>query len=520
MRSFFRNSIMTVLVVLLALAASSCKKKEVKKIAVNNQFAISLFNDTISIKELLNDMDSTTATWLRVKDDGTLYACYTDSIMGVIKASDFVSNLEDVHLVSNTAFNLPPVVSSTEKDTTLTSDNFATIQFEYNDFDINEVLLKNGIFSFSIDINPVIPMLKKIVIFSEQLVSPDNDEPLRIEINYDKTEHAVDLAGYKIIPNEDKEVAFSSEITFHYDPAIGFEGGDFNCILDYGITNVGFRTIHATMMRDIDSIYTDEMPIDFGINGISGTSAMLPFPTIRYIYQNSFGFDAEGVVRKLEMIKPDGQADNLLKQDSIMITLNQTNGQYVEEYLDGTESQINALAGYTRLDFFGEVTVARAGDNITISDDSSVDVIADVEMPLQFSVDDLHYIDTVELSISNDVNIQNYLDEIDFFIDYNNQIPLQVTLQGIFMKNGHVLDSLFNNGDTLFYDREASLQCIITDSKLQNVMRANQMILRLGVSTDFNNQGPQTVTIYEHNGIALRMRMLTKTNEINIDDVL
>ena len=46
------------------------------------------------------------------------------------------------------------------------------------------------------------------------------------------------------------------------------------------------------------------------------------------------------------------------------------------------------------------------------------------------------------------------------------------------------------------------------------------MILRLGLTTDFDNSGPQTVVFKVTDGIAVRMKMLTKTSEINIDDVL
>ena len=168
----------------------------------------------------------------------------------------------------------------------------------------------------------------------------------------------------------------------------------------------------------------------------------------------------------------------------------------------------------SNLDFDVTLNMAMPGEMISISDTSSVDIIADIEMPLSFRISELNYNDTIDISFGDDINIESYLDEIDFTIDYNNHIPLQVTMQGIFMKNGHVIDSLFDGGGTILYNEPGSIEAIITDRKLKNVLRANQMILRLGVTTSFQTD---PVYLLESNDIAIRMKMLTKSSEIELD---
>lgn len=518
MRKFFTTPILMVLIVLMTLTAVSCKKKNVKKIEVDNQFAIALFDGTISLKDMLKDMDSTTAKWLRVRND-SLFAYYADTANNVLKASDLLGDIEDTDFTTVTDFSLPPINGETETDTTLFSENFTEIPFEYDGFDIEEVIIRGGVFSFNVVIDPILPMLKKIVIFSEQLVSQDND-PLMITIDYDKSNTVVDLSGYKIRPNQEKKVTFSSYITFHYDPSMGFTGGAYTCTLRGGITNMKFKTVYAIVTKPLDSVIDNSQPIDFGISGLSG-SATIPIPRIALTYRNTFGLHADCDITKFEFTNNAGPF-NLLAAEQVDVDVLPTNGEYYDFIVNGLSPQIDALAGWNRLDFTSNVSLALPGDHISISDTSSVDVIANVEMPLSFSIDDLNYLDTIKVSFGKDVNIQNYLDEIQFTIDYNNQIPVNVEMQGLFLKNNRVIDSLFAGGDTLLFNTPSqSIDCRITDSKLNNVMRATKMILRLRLTTRFDETQPaETVILKESDFLYLRMKMRTKTSEINIDDII
>ena len=57
-----KNLSLLIRVLSLALIVSlvfSCRKQNVKQVNIDNQFAISIFSDTIKIGDLLNNMDST-----------------------------------------------------------------------------------------------------------------------------------------------------------------------------------------------------------------------------------------------------------------------------------------------------------------------------------------------------------------------------------------------------------------------------------------------------------------------------
>lgn len=520
MRRFFTNQVLMVLVAMTMVFAVSCKKKDVKKIEVDNQFAVALFADNITLKEILNDMDSTTNSWLRVRND-SIFAYYADSVNGVLKASDILGDIEDTDFTTTTDFTLHAIYGGQEKDTTMFSEKFTSIPFEYDGFEIEEVILRSGQFTFNIEITPEISMLKQVVIFSEQLVSPINDEPLMITIDYNKKGNTVvDLSGYKIRPDEEKSVSFSSYITFHYDPSIGFEGGTFTCKLVGGVTNTKFKTVYAIVTKALDSVYNDYAAIDFGVKGLSG-DATLPVPRIFMTYKNTFGLHAGCNITKMQLVNGGtGFTTDLLASGHVNVDVYPTNGEYRNYTIEGFTDEIDALAGYTRLDFNGAITMALPGEHISLSDTSTVDVIADVEMPISVKINELCYMDTVDIKLGDEIDIQNYLDEIEFTIDYDNQIPINVMMQGLFLRHGHVIDSLFEDGGALLYNQPSqSIKCVVTDRKLDNVMKANKMILRLTLTTKFDDE-PVMMVLRESDYIYLRLKMLTKTSSINLDQIL
>ena len=523
MKNKLKNIVTTALFSAMILLAVSCQKKEVKKVIVDNQFALALFSDTISLQSIINDMDSTTQHWLRVKDD-VLYAYYCDTIHDVLKASDLLDDIEDVNFNTVTDFTLPPIIGASAGDTVLVSDRFMTIPFDYEGFEISSVLLRRGDLSFDFSVSPEIPMLKRIEVISEQLLD-ENLNPLSISIDYyDKGSQNVDLSGYTVIPDTAQSVAFSSRVTLHYDPSMGFEGGNYTCSLDGRLTNVKFNTVYGTVTTPLDQVYDDQTEIDYGINGLSG-SAMLPVPTINLTYRNTFGFGAIGDVTKLEFVNTrTGLVTNLLAAYVVEVTVHPTEGEWQSTEIIGFTDEIDALAGYTRLDFGGEVTMDLSSGGISVSDTSTVDIVAEIEMPFTFDINDLRYNDTINVNFAGDIadhKIDDYFEEIDFFIDYNSNIKLNVTLQAEFLKNGVQIETLFDDDQTIYYDEShtgdiRTIPCVVTGEKLKRVMRANQMVLKLGVSTP----GSGSATMMSTDDIFLRMRILTKTNEFDIDDVL
>lgn len=521
MRFKFTKFIMIALAALVITTSYSCKRSKAKTIAVDTQFAVALFNDDISIKEVLGMMDSTTNNWLKVRND-SIFAYYADSVKGVLKASDLLGNLEDVNFNTTTTFNMPICDPTNDHDTIVDVAKFMTVPFNFDGFNIEEVIIRSGMMSFGFDVNLESDLLRRIELYSNQILSPTGDT-LKIGVDYPGgSDRNVNLANYRIKPENDT-VAFGARITLHIEGGV-YPGGTYECVATGGLTNMKFKTVYALVTKSLDSIFNDHADIDFGINGLSG-AAYLPVPKIMLTYRNTFGLSASSDVTKLEFYSSKtGLVTDLLAADHWEETLGPTNGYYRSKRIGNFVENIDVLAGYTRLDFNGRATMAMPGDKISISDTSSVDVIADIEIPFSFKISDLCYVDTVEINFEgNGINV-DLLDSLDFYLDFNNRIPLYVDVQALFMKNDVVIDSLFDEDHIIPYNDNPynqgynTIECTVIDDKLDNVLRANKMILRLGASTEEISDDP--VMIMESNSISLRMRMMTYSSEIGVDNIL
>ena len=123
-------------VVLLVTFIHSCKKENVKKIEIDNQFALSLFSDTVRISDLLNGMDSTMSQFIKVNEEGNIYAYYSDSVKNAVTAQDVLGKLGDVTFESNSEFELPALPSSpVEIPLDLPLEDLFSIPFEYEGYD-------------------------------------------------------------------------------------------------------------------------------------------------------------------------------------------------------------------------------------------------------------------------------------------------------------------------------------------------------------------------------------------------
>lgn len=517
MKINFKTLINQTFVLLMVLWCSSCNQN-VKKVKVDTQLAVALFSDTVSLQEIINDMDSTSNAWLRVRND-SIFVYYVDTINDVLKASDLLNNIEDVDFSTTTGFNMPMPYSDLngKQDIELTIDRFLTIPFSYDGFVIDTVLLRSGELRFEFNVSPQLSFQKSLEIYSPQIISPAG-EMLNIIIDYENmTPLSVNLADYRVLPSNDT-VTFGARITVDLENGI-YNGGDYTCELSGSIKNVMFKTLYGTLEMPLDSLFQDRTEIDFGINGLTG-NASLPIPNINIAFNNTFGLGVQCNITQLEFINQSiSLVTDLLDSDVVEVLANPTDGVWRRTKIQGLAEEINALAGYTRLDFAGELALLLNDDHFSISDTSTFSVATDIEIPFSFKLNDLCYNDTIAINISGmDGESDNKLiDEIDFYIDYNSKIKIDVNMQALFMEDNVVIDSLFLEGNSLNYsatDEISTISVIVTDQKLANVLRADKMVLRLCASTEAIS--PDPVQMMNSDAIFMRFRVLTKSSEIGL----
>lgn len=510
---------------LLLFVLASCDN-EVKKVELNNQFAISLFSDTIVLGDLLNSLDSTTMQFIRIKEDGKICAFYADSLNEVVVSEDVLGQLDDVTFSTSNEFEIPTIPASpVPVPIEVPLDDMFSIPFEYEGYSINQVVLKSGTINLSLSTN--LDFVDEISLSTEQIKMNDgSDFNITLEGGQDN-EIVIDLTNCEVAPLNN-HIVFSALLSLTVsDQEIG---GMYFADINGGITNLQFKSIDGAI-EDIFFDFYGSHDFEISFDNIYGDLSVLT-PDFSIKYTNSFGLEAKGIVDSLYLTDANGVKTELIKDwNELEIQLNSTGGYYdsITTLDDQIVDEINLLSDYRQINFKGNIILGceNATPN-TISDDSHIDIVADLELPLNINVENLYFIDTVDFNLNlnnsednedGQVQIESLFEEIEFKFVFGNKLPLQLKPQIYMMENNQVVDSLMpaNACVNACFDNVVTEDVIIvkvTDDKLHKIQNADQLIIAINLSTLAND-----VEINANDYFSLRLGLKTKTEEIYLDDI-
>lgn len=509
---------------LLLILVHSCKKNEVDKVELNNQFAISLFSDTVRISELLKVMDSSIYEFVEVAPDGGLSAYFADSITNAVTADDILQGLGDITFEFDERFELPVVPASpVPVPVDIPLDSLFSIPFVYDGYEIEAVSLKSG--SININFSTNFKILDEFVLSTDNIKLADGSN-FEVTVELDGGNHNIniDLKDSKIIPT-DNNIIFSARVVGTVsDQGIG---GFYDFDVAGAVRNLHLKSLDGTI-EDLSFDFSASNALSFNLKNMYG-DLKVATPQFHVKYLNSFGFLANGNIDSLYLICQDGEHISLFEEYPVEISLHSTGNTY--DYITGLDQEmvdyINLLEQYQSFYFKGNLvmTCDEMSENM-ITEDSHIDIIADLTMPLEFNIENLIFIDTLNFNLSlgeseqDGANIvETVFDELEFKFVFGNALPLQIVPQVYMLENGTVIDSIFEGGSHISgsfdgVNTEDVIVVRIKDQQLHNIQLADQLLLKLSLTSLGND-----VVINANDYFNLKVGVKTKTTEIYLDDL-
>lgn len=502
----------------LIVSFSSCKKNNVRTVELDNSFALSLFSDTIVLDQLLNMMDPAVHQWINVDQNGDLYACYADTILNVVTADALMSGIDDISFDVESDFEIPDIPASpVEIPIDWTFDDLVSVPFAISGFSINSVVLESGRLTF--DLTTDLSVVETVELTTENIILADGSNlKLVLDIENDDTNIDVNLENCEIFP-ENGAVVFSAKIGATIsDEAVG---GSYKFLLNGGLTDLSLKTIDGSI-EDIEYDFSGVQDINFGIANLSGDFSLIK-PLININYVNTFGFEAVAIIDSLYLKDESDNATSLIKNwKSMEIDLEPTGEEYnsLNNFTSLLVDEISLLNNYNQMRFGGNIVMSC--DDMSedmISKDSHIDVVAGIEIPMSFKMNELRYLDTIdfELALTDEgseiFTLENPFDELKFKFIIANKLPIQIIPQLYMLSENEVIDSLFTN--TLIhacFDNEPVediLEISVVDEKIENVMASDHLILDLRFSTN-GNVAMMNVEDY----LKIKIGLKTKTTEL------
>lgn len=512
-------TIKTILLILLFNILISCKKNNVRTIEVDNSFALSLFSDTIVLEDLLSMMDSTVVQWIHVDENGDLSAYYADSIKNVVTGSQIFSELEDIPFELNEVFELPTIPFMPQPvPYELELDSVILLPFVFDDFQINSVVMEGGFLDFNISTD--IPYVNRIELEAHNVFAPDGSTLVfTIDIINNNASFMVDFADYQIVPIDDN-IVFSAKIYM----TVGEQeiGGNYYVNINGGLRNLELQSLDGAV-NDLLIPFNELTDVEFGIDNVHG-DFKINTPDINIKYVNTFGFQVNSTIDSLYFKDVQNNYISLIKNwEPLDLTFN-TSAEYqsVGNLANQIVDEIDVLCDYEQFAVKGDVLLSC--DNVTgntISQDSYIDMIAEVSLPLSFNVANLRFVDTLSFGIGDVIENQEEttglanLDKIEFRFVIANDLPIKIMPQLYLLENDLVIDSIFeeraviNAGFDGVVPATDIISVSIEDELIDKVIDANRIILDIILSTETNS-----VILNNKDYFSLRLGVRTYTSEI------
>lgn len=497
----------------------SCKKNDVKTIELDNSFALSLFSDTLSMEQLLSMMDSTVSNWIKIEPNGDMYAYYADSVFDVVTTNDLLYDFGNITFNMESEFEVPDIpISPMPVPIDLTFDDLLILPFVFDGYSINSVIMRSGRLSFNLTTN--LSIIETIELSTDDIILSDGTNLIvSLDVKNNDTNVDIDLTQCRILP-QDHEIRFSVNIKALVNDEV--HGDNYKLFAKGDMTDLSFETIDGS----IEGIHFDLIgvsDIDFGIDNLTGDFKIVS-PIIDIKYLNTFGFEARGTIDSLYLKDVNNDETSLLRDWQPMTMLLEPTDDNYKSLTNSAEyfiDNIDILNRYKKISFNGNIDMSC--DNVKgymISKDSHIDVVTDIKIPMNITMNQLHYLDTIDFDLSlhddesNIFDVDNAFDELEFKFIFENKLPIEIQPQLYMLVGDNVIDTLITDYTCInaCFDNqphESVIKIVVNGERIDRVVTADKLLIDLHFSTNGN------VTVMNVNDyIKIRLGLKTKTTEL------
>lgn len=470
------------LLFLLVVSLTSCRKDHynvgnVHGVNAQGEMLLPLASKSVTMMGMMQrfQIDSL----IDCNADGTLSYNYLYEHFGAVKGSELL-RFNDLNYEEHFVFENPfPQVLPQAFDTMLHFNH--KILFEADHISVLEAMMRSGRFDFDIQTN--IGLLRRAVIRSSDIKDgAGNDLELDFQINADSI--GFDLGGMRY------ETDSANTLNLSYDLYFRIQGST-NDELFFDIDIKG-RDLAIQEMRGFVESYGSESRIDTTFNlfpdNIIG-SLEINGARLHLSERNTFGLAAR-LELDTALVSGEGIAPYSLFDPMPVVVDLPSQLTFAEVFNQSLNGQLNASSSraYSVSNFI--VNPSGFSDMVTVADTCNIDVRVDVNIPFAFAVEDVRYLDTVHLELS-EINMPDMIESITLEMTFNSTLPLN--LGGRFYmydsESDKITDTLVANDEIIraSFDgqpttTEVSIE--ITENRIEKVLHSDRIIMLYELDTD------------------------------------
>lgn len=412
-RLFFFLSVLVMLFV-------SCKKdhynvSNVHGVNAEGEVLLPVGSASFSLSRLIQQFKIDSI--INCSEDGDLSFAIHYENFGAVKGDELL-RFKDLAYNEHFSFENPiPIILPQAFDTMFHFDH--TITFESDNIHVMEAVMKSGHFDFDLSSN--IGLLQRVVIYSSDIKDEEGHD-LMLSFDFDESDIQFDLDG--LFYSTDT----ANTLDLSYDLYVRLQGMlDDELYLD---VDVHGRDLAIKEMTGYVDVYESRNYIDTTFNLFSGnvTGSMEVFGARLNLYErNTFDLEARLEVDTAWVFDDDGASFSIFGPQSLSVDI-PTQFQFaevMEKTLNGRISA-NSLGVFTASSFF--VNPLGLTDLVSVTDSCVIDVMADAEIPFDFALNDVHFVDTTMMDLSDAVDPEQ-VEKLTLELTFTSTIPLNLKVQ-------------------------------------------------------------------------------------------
>ena len=475
-----KNSKLLLVLALFALAFVSCKKdhydvSQVHGVAAEGELLLPVASASYTMMGMMQrfQIDSL----ITFSEDGGMSFTYDYDYLGAVKGSELLHfkdwEYEAHYSIENPySFVLPEPI-----DTVFSMSQ--DVEFVADHIHVVSALMKSGHFEFDLSTN--VGSLGQVIITTSDIKDIQGRD-FRFVYQPQTGQTGFDMAGLHYQTDEPNTLTFNYEIhAVIQEIAPEMEFGIRVVASDLSIQEMSGSVDKYESSNRIDTVFKLFPEKLSGSLDIKGARLNLS-------ERNTFDLNARLFV-DTALVYGNGIAPysifNPMPVD-VYLPKNSSN-QVFSQSLNG---KLNAEGGQVMASSLFTVYASEMDELVTVADTCNIDVFIDVDIPFSFSIDDVRYLDTVDMNIS-EIEMPEMIEKLTIELTFNSTLPLNLGGQFYMYDSqlGQITDTLLADTQLIAasFDGQpitTTLSIDVTEDRVENVMHSDKILMLFKVDTD------------------------------------
>ena len=459
----------------LTLLVVSCKKdhynvSNVHGISADGEVLLPVASKTFTVRDLMERFEI--LDQIEWSESGDMTFCFDVDNIAVVNGADMLKfkdvDYEESYVYENQYQDTPPPFT----DTMVSLER--PIVFESDNIHVMRALMKSGRLDFAVESN--VGNVTRVRLRSENIKDRDGND-FEADIAVHDNAFGFNLDGLRYVADTANTLYLSYDLYVNVhattDPELfvnlSIKGQD----LAFSEMQ-GFVDPHSShsVIDSVFSLFPDNMTGTLDVEGVK----------ISVSERNTFSLGARLVVDTALVYSEGLPPYSLLEPLPVTVEL-PPQPEFHKVFERTMNGQINAMGGraYATSEFI--VNPNGITDMVTVVDTNRIDTRVDVEIPFSFAVNDITYIDTVNMNLAQ-LELPDLIERLTLELTFTSTLPLD--LNGSFYmydsENDRVTDTLLVNADLIgaSFDGEpvvTEVTLVVDEDRVENVLHSDRIIM-------------------------------------------